>query len=291
MSVDEWGIVLLIGLVTYTISVSVIKEMLEQGTFKKIQTLLSPAVRQIKISYVIPIIVIFFLITIYALNVGFDPKEPNAAHYGQMGDFFGGILNPFFAMISIVLLLLTYNQTLKNSELEHQRVEREEIRNVINETKKTINTLKSKKSFIISLDNKDEIKSYIYFSVEDCQNNESTNRYAFQKALMFTLASLKHPSNLSKESDELREYLLTHTALGSNFYNLAQIQSLTFRLLDLYIDYLKTQKSKSLHNLMYADFTNFIMESYTQLILTDDQYNEYCEKLIDVTPGVTRHSS
>lgn len=74
---------------------------------------------------VISLVVIALILTIYTVwryysdIVGFPNRfEPCdlTAEYGQVGDFFGGILNPLLSFFSIVLLLWTLSFQIKSNE-------------------------------------------------------------------------------------------------------------------------------------------------------------------------------
>lgn len=72
--------------------------------------------------------------TIYAywnfFGFGLDKITNDLGKWGQTGDFFGGVLNPAFGFLTVVLLLRTLQQTersLKQSE-EELRLSREEMK-------------------------------------------------------------------------------------------------------------------------------------------------------------------
>lgn len=71
----------------------------------------------------IPIVVLF---TAYLSNFVFKLPSPEPEQWGQMGDFFGGMLNPILAFASFIALLYTIR--IQSEEL---RLTREEFKNSV----------------------------------------------------------------------------------------------------------------------------------------------------------------
>lgn len=67
--------------------------------------------------------VIFFIsvITIYAVNFFENPISGNPEHWGVLGDFVGGIVNPLLGLVTIWLLTVSLQQN--NEMLEQARME------------------------------------------------------------------------------------------------------------------------------------------------------------------------
>lgn len=93
------------------------------------KTSIQNTVRKVAILAAFPIGVSVFAYWKY-FGFGLDKITDDLGRWGQTGDFFGGILNPIFGFLSVVLLLWTLQQTersLKQSE-EELRLSREEMR-------------------------------------------------------------------------------------------------------------------------------------------------------------------
>ncbi len=84
----------------------------------------------------VALILIILVITIILLAIGYytpDKDEITRADYGAIGDYFGGILNPSFALLSFLALLGTISLQVK--ELAAQRKELEMTRNEMKDSK------------------------------------------------------------------------------------------------------------------------------------------------------------
>jgi hypothetical protein len=53
----------------------------------------------------------------FVIRNGF-PLSPNVEHWGQIGDFFGGMLNPIYSFLALIVLWLTLSNNQKQSEIE-----------------------------------------------------------------------------------------------------------------------------------------------------------------------------
>jgi uncharacterized membrane protein len=64
---------------------------------------------------------IAFPLLVYLLNFNGQALSTDAAHWGQMGDFFGGVLNPILAFASFIALLYTIR--IQSKEMADTRAE------------------------------------------------------------------------------------------------------------------------------------------------------------------------
>src|SRR5688572_25251711 len=66
----------------------------------------------------------FLVVWSYAkmFDGGFSQKQD---HWGQFGDFVGGLLNPVFAFAGFVVLLVTLREQRKQIESQRQELEKE----------------------------------------------------------------------------------------------------------------------------------------------------------------------
>jgi len=71
--------------------------------------------RPVKIAAIVSAVLVLAIVGLYALNFG--PRVSNATDsWGQFGDFFGGTLNPIFAMLAFLALL--WSIALQAAEFE-----------------------------------------------------------------------------------------------------------------------------------------------------------------------------
>jgi hypothetical protein len=103
------------------------REKIKQNSYlRKIKILILKYVRKIfktpKILLAILGILGFgFYVGVMASYASYNPKNVNSEFLGQVGDFFGGFLNPLFAFLSFVALLITI--AIQSEELEMTRKE------------------------------------------------------------------------------------------------------------------------------------------------------------------------
>lgn len=126
MTVDQWGVYIILSLYLAAFFGSIIKAAHQNNDLK---------INRETILVIISILALVALITIVAY-VFFDKvtygQSGNVGSFGQSGDYFGGILNPIFGFLTVVLLLLTLNLQRKSNgstELKNQILVYESIIN------------------------------------------------------------------------------------------------------------------------------------------------------------------
>lgn len=66
---------------------------------------------------------IFLAFVFYFINFGFQGLSKDQEVWAQFGDYFGGVLNPVFAFLAFIALLITIN--LQNKALSQSKKELE----------------------------------------------------------------------------------------------------------------------------------------------------------------------
>jgi uncharacterized membrane protein len=74
-------------------------------------------VKRHKIILLIAFLPYIALIVYFVICNGF-PLSSSIEHWGQTGDFFGGMLNPIYSFFALIVLLLTFLDNKKQSEIE-----------------------------------------------------------------------------------------------------------------------------------------------------------------------------
>lgn len=115
-------------------------------------------------SLLLAVLVGFWLINVYtsAFNdnvpsvpsvstfwMAIPPANANRSDWGAMGDFFGGMLNPFFSLLGLVMLLVTLFQNQR--ELELSREELRESTKALKEQASTLDKQRFEDSFFALL--------------------------------------------------------------------------------------------------------------------------------------------
>jgi len=64
------------------------------------------------------------LVQLVEMNFGgLFPEKTERGEWGSLGDFFGGLLNPFFALLGLLMLLVTLFQNQKELSLSRKEFE------------------------------------------------------------------------------------------------------------------------------------------------------------------------
>lgn len=200
MSVDQIGSIFFVVLAAIAIIGGLLLNMNEQGFFLRIDSLIK---RHFKLYYMIPLAAISAIILIYAINVGFDKEEPNAAHFGQMGDYFGGILNPIFGLITIIIVLHTarMQKTSLDEQLEsakHLKKLRniESLRELIDAAKKSCEEEKERKFIRV------ENEMYSYSEIIGAAHQQGKLKTA-ENELIDTIDQINNPRETDKHNTKL----------------------------------------------------------------------------------------
>jgi hypothetical protein len=75
----------------------------------------------------------------YAINF-YGPLSPNPEHWGQFGDFLGGVLNPTFSFLALIALLATFSLQIKELKISTK-----ELKNSASALTKQNETLRQQK--------------------------------------------------------------------------------------------------------------------------------------------------
>lgn len=96
----------------------------------------------------------FFAYKIYCMYItnflSFEPVSEQRDAWGQMGDFFGGMLNPIFSFLGLIFLLVTIYQNQR--ELNLSRLELKESKDALEDQAITLKKQKFEDTFFSLLD-------------------------------------------------------------------------------------------------------------------------------------------
>lgn len=117
---------------------------------------------------------VFFAYKMYCMYVNnflsFEPvSEPRDA-WGQMGDFFGGMLNPIFSLLGLVFLLVTIVQNQR--ELNLSRLELKESKEALKDQAITLKKQKFEDTFFSLLDQLNR-------ALEKISEEKSSDNYSY----------------------------------------------------------------------------------------------------------------
>lgn len=99
-------------------------------------------------------VAVFFAYKMYCMYINnflsFEPVSEQRDAWGQMGDFFGGMLNPIFSLLGLVFLLVTIVQNQR--ELNLSRLELKESKEALEDQAITLKKQKFEDTFFSLLD-------------------------------------------------------------------------------------------------------------------------------------------
>lgn len=72
----------------------------------------------IPLVFFVSIVLVFFALLLYWLNFGGSPVSDSVEHWGQFGDYIGGVLNPGLSFISIILVCFTLYSTSRQTMIQ-----------------------------------------------------------------------------------------------------------------------------------------------------------------------------
>ena len=204
------------------------------------------------------------VIASYVFHFYFELKygiSNDPAVWGQLGDYFGGLLNPMLSFISLVLLIKSLTlQNQANQDLRHE----------ISETRKT----EKLRSFEVQLFNMIDSQraSLSTFKLEFEEGGTPITKYGVEAIIMLedAIETLRNESGNSNDATEyLEEIDSTDQIFGATrvFYNMVKMISEKLSNTNGF-----SPEDRAAHYLTLINFTDF---SLLRLVMMSAQFMEY----------------
>ncbi|WP_049629769.1 DUF456 domain-containing protein [Cellvibrio sp. pealriver] len=226
------------------------------------------------------------LVGVYLASSYVDPKKLGSAEqFGQFGDYIGGILNPIFGFVTIVLLINTFHNNNRQLEIVAESNLHEKIKKIsmaISSTKEKIHQeLNRKYGFMHEGDYKTE--SFMNYFFENGFPKKNL------KQLLFSIS--EHTENLfirewntkslqQGAHSEFKEHIMM--TLRIRFY-VEYIVNAHFRLID-------SENSGILKYKASLDLAEFCEEMELLFLLTKNKSQEFKDAAVKMTKNVNPYS-
>ena len=225
-------------------------------------------------------IVLFVVVIYFAVQDGLQMSVDESAKWGQMGDFFGGILNPALSFISLIALLLTISYQVR--ELSYTRRELQLSRREISQSSLALQSQEAslrlqnfENTFFNLLSLLGDIKRNLYIAHSKKNNRYDRGDEVFEY-LSGLILDVFQSENLSPScSSYVYEKASLQAGLKADHYFMTLVR--IFRFIDsfdagdkaLYIEFLKAQLSA--HEVQSVFFYG-LSESGTELRLFIERF-------------------
>ncbi len=202
---------------------------------------------------------IMTLFYINAKNVGY-PDLGTPAQFGQLGDYFGGILNPIFGFLTVILLLQTYKLGREDTKRESRKTTRDELKSIIRDFSTLIEKRKNEKVFKFTGMHETDSLINLYISNVD----------QYSQGLNDLLQVIVNTQNLDIDDVNYRTDKLKYRAM-------LDMRSNIFHIVNLYLSLIDPNESDTVNTYTFMQLDDFLFEQMKHYLITQTEHMKYIE--------------
>lgn len=195
----------------------------------------------------------------------------NAESFGQFGDYIGGIINPIFGFITVIILLVSMHKNDKNEEEDRKNLAESNRLKTLDRL--TYSIKKTKKSLTQSIKNNPLLFRHDgkHISYDDfCKLNDSTleNQFEIMTLGSQILSDYVHKKIEIENHPDIKKY-------AYHKKNLVTASNLKLKLeyvILLYIEKIKLENSPLLKKALSIELTDLLIKMSTFYLITTEEF-------------------